>query len=161
MCSKFLIHFCLDFFKLLFTFSQILVQIFSSDFFKTLDVLSLRHFDLHFCGIGGRVKPGKIKKIYFRTWLELRTIQDQIYTRIPWKFIWKYLKRGGLCFDSKLCDVNNENIAIWPQRPTSYNKLHKYLAVNSFDLSIQINLILCLISRVQICSLVVVQISWK
>ena len=40
--------------------SQILVQIFSSDFFKTLDVLSLRHFDLHFSGIGGRVEPGKI-----------------------------------------------------------------------------------------------------
>ena len=98
------------------------------------------------------------KKIHFRTWLELRTIQDQIYTRIPWKFIWKYLRRGGLCFDSKLCDVNNENIATWPQRPISYNKLHKYLAVNSFDLSIQINLIWCLISRVQICSFVVMQI---
>ena len=121
-----------------FWFCKILVMIFSnscpdffsSDFFKTLDVLSLRHFDLHFRGICGRVEPGKIKKIYFRTWLELRTIQDQIYTRIPWKFIWKYLRRGSLCFDSKLCDVNNENIAIWPQRPTSYNKLHKYLAVN-------------------------------
>ena len=65
MCSEFLISFCSDFVKfLLIFFLKFLLRFFSSDFFKTLDVLSFRHFDLHFCGIGGWVEPGKNLKKY-------------------------------------------------------------------------------------------------